>query len=256
MLWNDLGVGVQITGFAGPAQRLTVKTLEGRERLGRWPRITLTSVIAGICAGLALGFNTTPASVEEVTRESDLIVLGRVVSTDKEAITVEIGKGGKAVFTRHILAVEAYYKGSGPEQIPLLTHGGYRTRVINGEERRTVSQVVGAPGVSVDEEMLAFLRAAPQGWVLVEWDGAKYSIKTDAETGERTVKLRLRKKKYMQGTALTAFEKLERNQEGRNPTAQAEAKLRGFNYLTEVVLVSQLATRMEQIIKGETSRRR
>ena len=75
-----------------------------------------------------------PATVEDVVRESDLIVLGKVVSTEPEGVEVE--GSYKTVFTRHTFRVESYYKGAGPKEISLLTPGGFQTKKIDGKERR------------------------------------------------------------------------------------------------------------------------
>ncbi len=190
-----------------------------------------------------------PASVEDVVRESDAIVLGKVTKADPEGI--EVGSMNQ-LFTRHSFVVEAWYKGSGPREISVLTPGGFWTSHEGGKETKHLTQAVGAVGVREGEEFLAFLRAVPGGYIFVEWDGAKYPIMTDEKTGERSVMLRLRKRKYMRGKALEALKRLEEMETGPDAAAKAEAKLVGPRFITDVVSVKDLGARMEEIVRGET----
>ena len=103
------------------------------------------------------------------------------------------------------------------------------------------------------KEFLAFLRNAPGGYVFAEWDGAKvpiYSTDVDSRT-ERAVNLRLRKKRYMHGTALKGFTNLERMESGTNPAVKVEEKLKGTKGLEEVVPVRELSSKLAEIISGE-----
>jgi hypothetical protein len=129
----------------------------------------------------------------------------------------------KQLYTQHTMKVEA--KGSGPS---ILTAGGLWTRHDGGKEFRMMTQAVGSGGVKVGEEIPAFLRAEPDGFSFVEWDGTKYPIMTDAQTGERSVALRLCKRKYMRAENLHAFRRLASMETGPDPAAQIEAKLAGF----------------------------
>jgi serine/threonine protein kinase len=117
-----------------------------------------------------------------------------------------------------------------------------------------LTQAVGSVGVRKGEEILAFLKAEPEGFSFVEWDGAKYPVEVDTDTGERSVQLRLSKKRYMRGTALEGFKKLETMEKGDNPTAAVEAKLSRSNFLLEKTLVKDLRARIEEIDSGERTR--
>ncbi len=190
-----------------------------------------------------------PATVEDVVKRNDLIVLGRVTKTDPDG--VELGESYKMLFTRHAFGVEAYYKGTGSKEISLFTPGGLETQVINGKEHRFWTSVSGAEGTKEGEEFLAFLRAVPGGYVFIEWDGAKYPVTTDPETDERTVGLRLRKKQYMKGSALQGFERLEKMETDPNPATKVQDRLRGTKGMTDIIRVEDLPDRLGEIIRGE-----
>lgn len=193
---------------------------------------------------------SVPASVEEVAVESDLIVLGKVVSSEPQGI--EVGPM-KTLVTRHSFRVETYFKGSGPEEIPLLTLGGIAMTKIGDQMRKVWTQAVGAEGVRVGEETLAFLRKGPEGFYFVEDDGAKYLIQGDVKVGNRSVELRLRKKKYMHGAALEGFKKLEAMEGEQGATERVEAKLTGAKFLTETVSLKEVRGRIDEIIRGEVN---
>lgn len=212
--------------------------------LGALPGLILS--VAGL-VGTALG-QSIPATIEDVVGRSDVIVLGRVTATDPNG--VELG-GWKQLFTRHTLKVEAYYKGSGPEEVSLFTAGGYETRTESGKERKLWTQVVGSEQVKVGDEFVGFLRSVDGGQVFLEWDGAKYPVYLDGPDSERKVNLRLRKQRYMKGTALQGFKNLARNEAGPDPSAKLEEKLKGTKGLEEVVAVKDLKERIAEIIRGE-----
>jgi hypothetical protein len=192
-----------------------------------------------------MAFGTRPMAVEEVVRRSDLIVLGRVISKDSQATT---GPHASGTFTRSTFKVEAYYKGEGPDEISLLTHGG----LVTDESGRTMEdQVVGAEGVRVGEEMVAFLSSGPGGYYFVAWDGyAKRMVTTDPETGERTVSLRLSKRRYMGPAIQARFDEAERWD--KDPNAPVASELPYGKSLTEVVPVKELSARLGEIIRGES----
>ncbi len=226
-----------------------MKSKETSVLYGLMAAVSAVSLI-GLLASAAHA-QSIPASVEDVAPESNLIVLGRVISTDPDG--VEMGGDWKMLFTRHTFRVEAYYKGSGPKEISLFTPGGFETRVVDGKERRLWNQVTGSEQAKDGEEFLAFLRQAPLGYVFAEWDGAKYMVERDSETEERTLHLRLRKKKYMRGLALQGFERLERVEAGPDQTAKVEAKLKGSKSLHDIITVKDLPERLAEIIRGETT---
>lgn len=204
-----------------------------------------------ILCGLILAAASGPASadvevsVEHVVRGADVIALGRITETDPEG--TEVGPM-KQLFTRSTFKVEAYYKGAGPEEINVFSHGGVETDP-NG--RMTFTTVSGGTGVRTGEEVLLFLRAVvgeKDGyWIFAH--GAKYEVKTDQETGQRTVTLRFRKKKYMRGKTLEGFERLAQFEEMKATVASGELPIGRF--LTEKIRVEDLGARLEEVVKGE-----
>jgi hypothetical protein len=208
----------------------------------KWIRALLCAVLAVGGIGPVLA-QVIPASVEHVTRLSDVVVLGKITATDPEGI--EVGPM-RQLYTRHTMKVEAYYKGSGPGEISILTMGGFWARHEDGKDIKMMTQAVGSVGVRVGEEILVFLRAEPEGFPFIEWDGAKYPVVIDPASGERSVQLRLSKKRYMRSTALEGFKKLEAMEQSDTPTAAIEAKLSRGSFLTEMVLVRDLRGRENQ----------
>jgi len=205
--------------------------------------IVLFACLAGAGA-LGVLASYQQASVEDLVNRCDVIALGRVTATDPEG--TEIGPMTQ-LFTRHTFKVEAYYKGSGPEEINLFTHGGFETDE-NG--RKTYTTVSSAPGVRLGEELVLFLKAIPEGyWIAAAGDSARYEVQTDAATGERTVNLRLRKKKYMRNEALKGFERLAQAEEHASEAASGE--LRFGKFQTEKISVELLRARLKEIIEGE-----
>lgn len=222
-------------------------------------RRAVVSSLFSFASILAVGAQTEPWSVEDVIRPSDVVVLGRVTATDPEAVVL-----AHRVFTRHTFLVEAYYKGSGASEISILTAGGTRTRIIDGERRQTISQVAGAPGARVGDEFLAFLaevdkrslsdpalqRSDTPFYIFYMWDGAKYRVQSNPDTGYRVVGLRLRTKVYLQGeAALRDFEKKE------NLPQFASVKDSGVLprtvFVEDAVPVDELATRLQEVARGE-----
>jgi len=191
-----------------------------------------------------------PASVEDVLRYSDLVAVGKVTKTDAEATM----QGGQVV-TRHTFKVEAYYKGSGPEEIDLITQGGVRHLKVGDEVHPIITQSLGSEGVRVGDELLAFLSSGPGGYYFAVSDGAKYLVNQDSESEERKVSLRLRKKKYMRGVALEGFKRLEGMEGGSDTAAGSEASLPLGKFQTEPIPLEQLQARLAEIIKGETNPR-
>lgn len=186
-------------------------------------------------------------SVEHVVRGADVIALGRVTETDPEG--TEVGPM-KQLFTRSTFKVEAYYKGSGPEEINVFSPGGFWTDE-KGVKHWTSSSSSSGTGVRTGEEVLLFLRAVvgeKDGyWIFAH--GAKYEVKTDPETGERTVTLRFRKKKYMRNEALKGFERLAGLDEHAAEAASGELPFGKF--MGEKIRIEDLGERLGEVVKGE-----
>jgi hypothetical protein len=217
-------------------------------------RISLPYALLFIGSVSALSVPATaqsiPVTVEDLVPESDLIVLGVVTKTDPEAF--EAGDDYKMVFTRHTLRVETYYKGSGPAEILLFTAGGFRTLKINGETRQTFAKVTGSEQVKDGERIIAFLRAGPGGYVFAEWDTAKYPVTKDEKTGEDGVTLRLRKRAYLRGSALSSFDRLQQLNPGPDSASKTESNLKGTPGIGETILLRDIRERLTEIVRGES----
>jgi hypothetical protein len=218
-----------------------------RQRQLKSFRLLEALILCVASGGLAqAGEYSIPVSVEDVLNRSEVVVLGRVTKKDTEAAIID-----GMVVTRHTLKVEAYYKGNGPQEIDLITHGGTRHEKVGNETHPIITQAIGAEGVLEGEEILAFLMRGPGGYYFAAADGGKYVVASDGQSGERTVKLRLRKKKYMQGIALEGFKRLEGMDGGPDPAAGPNASLPLGKYQTEPIPVGQLQVRLSQILEGE-----
>jgi len=219
-----------------------------RQRQAEFYCLLEALILSVALGGLAqAGEYSIPVSVEDVLKRSDVVVLGRVTKKDAEATIID-----GMVMTRSTLKVEAYYKGNGPQEIDLITHGGTRHEKVGNEIHPIITQAIGAEGVLEGEEVLAFLKRGTGGYYFAAADGGKYVVASDGQSGERTVKLRLRKKKYMQGIALEGLKRLEGMDGGPDPAAGSDASLPLGKYQTEPVPVEQLQARLGQILEGET----
>ncbi len=183
------------------------------------------------------------ASVEDIVNRCDVIALGKITATDPQG--TEVGPM-KQLFTRHTFKVEAYYKGAGPEEVNVFTHGGFWTDEKGEQHWVSVTSVA---SVRRGEELLLFLKAIPEGFWIPAADGARYDVQTEPSSGERSVDLRVRKKKYMKGVTLKGFERLADFEEERGTVASGELAFGRF--FTEKIPVRELAARLQEIIQGE-----
>jgi hypothetical protein len=193
---------------------------------------------------------SNPVTVEDLVPESDLIVLGVITKTDPEAI--QAGDDYKMAFTRHTFRVETYFKGTGPAEILLFTAGGFLTLKINGETKQTYATVSGSEQVKDGERFIAFLRAGPGGYVFAEWDTAKYPVAKEEKTGEDSVTLRLRKRAYLRGSALSSFDRLQQIDPGPASASKTESNLKGTRGIGETILLRDIKERLTEIIRGES----
>lgn len=193
-------------------------------------------------------------AVEDMVCESDLVVLGKVIKRDEEGI---VPQPGGMVYTRFWLAVEEYYKGTGPEKVAILLEGGLYTGPDGRKYYLSIANIGGPGGTGTreGEELVAFLKAHGPGFMFHNQVGSKLVVGNYSGTEDREVGLRLRKKKYMRGKGLERFKELEKEVGDHEPTARAEATLQSrrgrYGYIGEVVPVRELRTRMREIISGE-----
>jgi hypothetical protein len=89
--------------------------------------LPLPIVFALLFAPLQMGSDTayacscgTLATVEERVRSADLVAIGTVTALYEERITFDSKSGeGELVDTDGVFAIDAYYKGTGPTEIPV-----------------------------------------------------------------------------------------------------------------------------------------
>ena len=131
-----------------------------------------------LCCALAPGLRAiqfTPLSIEQLTQESALVVQGTVQSR-----SCQRDSAGR-IFTKVELAVAEIWKGSLRTNRFTVVHGGG----ILGDRKATVS---GQVEYGIGEEVVAFLVFNQRGeGVTLGLAQGKFSIGTDAETGERFV---------------------------------------------------------------------
>jgi len=197
-------------------------------------------------AAMPLATGSIPGAVEDAVRYSNTIVLGRVTHTEPQGITAG---PMKQLVTRHRLSVETYFKGSGPDEITLLTMGGMEMRQVGEEVQPVYTQVLGSQGVRVGEQFLAFLKSVPEGYFFALDDGAKYLVEENPEGTERSITLRLRKRRNMQGSTRTQFDSLAQSTEHQELATSGELRL--GKSLGERISVEDLSERLQLIIEGE-----
>jgi len=196
-------------------------------------------------AAMPLASGSIPGAVEDAVRYSNTIVLGRVTHTEPQGISAG---PMKQLVTQHRFSVESYFKGSGPDEITLLTMGGMEMRQVGGETQPVYTQALGSQGVRVGEQFLAFLKSVPEGYFFVLNDGAKYLVEENPEGTERSITLRLRKLRNMQGSARSQFENLAQS---TDPELATTGELRLGKFLGERIPVKDLSDRLQLIIQGE-----
>lgn len=219
--------------------------------------VMLLLMVAAISMPYPAG--TVPSTVERVAVRSDSIVLGTVGRSDNNGLNV-----GGELFTRHAFHVEQWLKGSGPEQISLLTPGGFETAIVGGKERRVMTQIPGAVGVEQGERIVAFLskirttsvrdadaqRTKAPFYTFRSWNGGKYGIGTN-ESGAEVVSFRFRDTRYMRDQAsIDRIERMKKSPEYAD--LDRTAKLPRGKFIVEAVPVPQLGARLNEIIQGET----
>ncbi len=116
--------------------------------MGRHVFLLLLAMLA--LAGPARATVMLEASIDELARESDAVVRGKVVSTEGRK-----SADGKRIFTRVTVEVAEAWKGAPGKTVVVQVPGG-----VHGE----VGQVVhGAPRFADGEEVVVFLRRLPEG---------------------------------------------------------------------------------------------
>ena len=205
-------------------------------------------VAVSFCALMTL---TQPAEAEEVTSVEDLLRCSDVVvlATVKETLHDGIVAGPtNMIYTRHVLAVDNYYVGSGRSEIVVLTPGGYE-RHADGHETVTSIVAEGMIGVRAGESFLAFLQVFPPGYRFLGRRGAKVLVDTDDSAGTRTVRLTFGKPDLLGDSARERYDKLKGELVTMSPGEREIATARLKYALTEAIPVAQLLSRIDRVVK-------
>ncbi len=127
----------------------------------------LLATILAISTAL-LGTTLQPKSLEQLVREADLIIQGRV-----QAVT----PGPKGTLTTSVVvSVEDQWKGTRRKTVRLI--------LPRGSEGGITQEVPGIPTFRVGEEVILFLvRDLRRGYEILRGKQGKFSIKTDPQTG-------------------------------------------------------------------------
>jgi hypothetical protein len=184
------------------------------------------------------------ATTEDLVRCSDLVVLGTVTETLHDGVVA--GPKGM-IYTRHTLKIAAYFVGSGPQEITVLTPGGYE-RQPDGRETMTSVIAEGSTGLRTGETFLAFLQTFPPAYRFLNRRGAKILAEGDGPAASQTVRLRFGTVALLGSAAQDQYEKLKADLTTA-PEAQRDlAKARLSYALTEAVPVKDLPARMKLVL--------
>lgn len=108
----------------------------------------------------------TKTSVEDLTREADVIVIG-----DVKEVASRWNMWRTAIYTYSTLLVEKYIKGTGPETLTIITEGGNV-----GDLWMWVEDV---PDFTKNETVLVFLKQAGDEFSVVGWIQGKYIVEDE-----------------------------------------------------------------------------
>ncbi len=207
-----------------------------------YPLSRLLVAILACLFALHIAWADEPVLVEELVRCSDLVALVDVKETIHDGIAV--GPGGM-LYTRHILKVKRYYVGAGPEELVLLTPGGYEKRA---DGRETFTNGPGGPDIRLGESFLAFLQAFSPGYRLLNRTGSKAPVAITGVSEEATVRLRFGKPTSLGNKAREQYEELSREFSNSTGVERELAAKRVAFSLTEDVPVGQVASRLEKVL--------
>jgi hypothetical protein len=173
------------------------------------------------------------------------VVLATVTETLHDGIVA--GPAGM-VYTRHLLKVEEYYIGSGPEQLTVLTPGGFE-RQPDGRETYTSVVAEGGIGLRPGETFLGFLQVLSPAYKFLNRRGAKVLVAVDESAHERMVSLRFGKVSLLGAPALERYERLKKDLETVTPAERDRVKAKLAYALTELIPVTDLASRMKLVLR-------
>ena len=148
-----------------------MKAISCPGRATRRRRPALLASILAISSAL-LGATLQSKSLEQLVREADLIIQGRV-----QAVT----PGSKGTFTTSVVvSVQDQWKGTKRKTVRLI--------LPRGSEGGITQEVPGLPTFRVGEEVILFLvRESRGGYEILAGKQGKFSIQTDLQTGKQFV---------------------------------------------------------------------
>ncbi|MPZ78108.1 MAG: hypothetical protein GEU77_16480 [Deltaproteobacteria bacterium] len=121
--------------------------------------------------------DSKPLSIAELTKRSDVIALGKVISTSSDW-----DSGKTAIYTKIVLQVEQGFKGTGAGKEIML-------RQLGGQVGDIVSEVAGTAVFKTGEKVVVFLfRNKKQSLGLVGSFQGKFSIEKRSPEGEMAVR--------------------------------------------------------------------
>jgi hypothetical protein len=141
----------------------------------RWNRMAV------VCAALLFAAPSAATlvprlSLEELVHSSDVIVHGRIARS-----WIAWDQDRKLIWTHYSLEIHDPLKLSGPQQIVVSEPGG----ILDG----IGMQVSGATSFVQGEEVIVFLHRTPSGYLrMTGWGQGKYSVATDAGTGQKRLR--------------------------------------------------------------------
>src|SRR5437867_3108810 len=227
------------------AQKLGLQNSQPLRRIVRFRaavHILILSAVILPCFG-----QCEDEGVEAALRCSDLVVLGRVVKTFPEGREVR-----GIIHTVHILKVEEYYLGSGPESIQLLTPGGQWTDSEGKKHYLSISTIGGSDWRTTQdgEEMIASLQREGDAYVFRNSCGSKVRVQKDPESGARQAVIRFHKKEYLRGAALHQYEEAEKRMHSPKEEEVAEARRKLSGAFSEVIPLDQVFVRIKLALIG------
>ncbi len=155
--------------FPFSCSEMKVASCLGRPTRSR--RSVLLAPILAISSAL-LGATLQPKSLEQLVREADLIIQGRV-----QAVT----PGSKGTLTTFVVvSVQAQWKGTKRKTVRLI--------LPRGSEGGITQEVPGLPTFRIGEEVILFLVRDSSGeYEILAGKQGKFSIQTDLQTGKQFV---------------------------------------------------------------------
>lgn len=151
-------------------------------------RVSLFLFLFGLATeGTAFALSERKLSLEELTRQADLIVEGRV-----QDIQTQASQNRSSIITLVVLPLKKQWKGS---NVPTVT-----VKLSGGSAGEITQRVVGQPEFSLGEEVILFLKRQADGrYATVGGKQGKFTVKVDPLGGKEMVEDLTGKKQELEG---------------------------------------------------------